>query len=34
MTRKFLRSGIDLLAYGAGHGRSLAWYVSRRLQRV
>jgi hypothetical protein len=33
MTRKFLLSGVDLLGYCLDNSRTLAWYLTRRLQR-
>jgi hypothetical protein len=32
MTRKILLSGTPLLVRGYATGRTLAWYVTRRLQ--
>jgi hypothetical protein len=34
MTRKFLFSGLRLVGAGYGAGKSAAWYLNRRLQRV
>jgi hypothetical protein len=34
MTRKILLSGTPLVRRGYGAGKTLAWYVSWRLQRV
>jgi hypothetical protein len=34
LTRKILISPLDFAAYALGNGRTLAWYVARRFQRV
>jgi hypothetical protein len=34
MTRKLILSPTLVLSVGLGAGRTFAWYVSRRLQRV
>ena len=34
MTRKILISPLDFAAYTLGNGRTLAWYLARRLQRA
>jgi hypothetical protein len=34
MTRKILLSGAPLLARGYGAGKTLAWYLTRRLERA
>ena len=33
MARHFLLTGVDLLAFGYKSGRTVSWYVGRRLQR-
>jgi hypothetical protein len=34
MTRKILLSGTPLVRRGYGAGKTLAWYVTRRLQQA
>jgi hypothetical protein len=34
MARTFLLSGVTLVAVGLSRGRTVGWYVHRRLQRV
>jgi hypothetical protein len=34
MTRSFLLSGVTLFAFGVSRGKTVGWYVHRRLQRV
>jgi len=34
MTRSFLLSGVTLVAFGLSRGKTVGWYVQRRLQRV
>jgi hypothetical protein len=33
MTRKLLLTGVPLVAYGYGAGKSIVWYVAWRLRR-
>jgi hypothetical protein len=34
MTRSLLVSGVTLVALGLSRGKTVGWYVQRRLQRV
>jgi hypothetical protein len=34
MARSFLLSGVNLVALGLSRGKTVGWYVQRRLQRV
>jgi hypothetical protein len=34
MTRSLLVSGVTLVAFGLNRGKTVGWYVQRRLQRV
>jgi hypothetical protein len=34
MTRSLLLSGVTLVTFGLSRGKTVGWYVQRRLQRV
>jgi hypothetical protein len=34
MARSFFVSGVTLVAFGLSRGKTVGWYLQRRLQRV